>query len=184
MNLDQLLAEFEQLSYAQRIKRMVGLGQQASNNPQIGQLIAQLAQSNSIYQRRLALWSCYGSRDSSLIRRFIEDPAQSLIHLAIKLIVVYGNDADVAASLSQLAQPFWRKTLKLLAQQRRFKLVDAFLATLEPQQLPPYQLFGSEQYYSEHQQTIINKLKPGSMESICSLQAARMCRCSPTYFGK
>ncbi|XSG77499.1 HEAT repeat domain-containing protein [Herpetosiphon llansteffanensis] len=160
MNIDHLLAEFEQVSAAQRIKRMVALGQQARNNPQSSQLIAQLAQSSSIYQRRLALWSCYGSHDSSLIRRFISDPAQSLIQLAIELMAVYGNDADVQASLSQLAAPFWRKTLKLLAKQGRFHLIDAFLATLETQQLPAYQLFGSEQYYNQHKASIIHQLKP------------------------
>ena len=162
MNIDQLLAEFEQVSAAQRIKRMVALGQQAANDPQIGQLIEQFAQSSSIYQRRLALWSCYGSHDSSLIRRFISDPAQSLIRLAIELIAVYGTDPDVAASLGQLATPFWRRALKLLAKQGRFHLIDAFLATLEPQQLPPYQLFGSEQYYNQHQASIIHHLAPAA----------------------
>lgn len=160
MNLDHLLAEFEQLSYVQRIKRMVQLGQQASNNPQISQLIAQLAQSLSIYQRRLALFSCYGSHNSSLIRQFIGDPAQSLVQLAIKLIVVYGSDADVEASLQQLAPALWRSMLKLLSQQQRFGLIDAFLATLEPEQLPRYQIFGSQAYYNQHQTAIINNLQP------------------------
>ncbi|WP_110514316.1 HEAT repeat domain-containing protein [Herpetosiphon llansteffanensis] len=170
MNHNQLLAEFEQLSAAQRIKRMVALGQQARNNPQSSQLIEQLAQSLSIYQRRLALWSCYGSHDSSLIRRFISDPAQSLVQLAIQLMAVYGNDADVQASLSQLAAPFWRKTLKLLAKHQRFHLVDAFLATLEPQQLPAYQLFGSEQYYNQHKASIIHQLKPADWSHFARLK--------------
>ncbi|WP_110514315.1 HEAT repeat domain-containing protein [Herpetosiphon llansteffanensis] len=160
MNHDQLLAEFEQLSDGQRIKRMVALGQQAANNPQSSQLIEQLAQSLSIYQRRLALWSCYGSHDSSLIRRFINDPAQSLVRLAINVLMVYGNDADVAASLSQLAPLFWRKALKLLAKHQRFQLIDAFLATVEPQQLVQYAIFGSQQYYNDHQVTIIERLSP------------------------
>ncbi|MCA0350872.1 MAG: hypothetical protein LCH85_02645 [Chloroflexi bacterium] len=170
MNLDHLLAEFEQLSYAQRIKRIVQLGQQASNNPQISQLITQLAQSPSIYQRRLALFSCYGSHNSSLIRQFIGDPAQSLVQLAIKLIVVYGSDADVEASLQQLAPALWRSILKLLSQQQRFGLIDAFLATLEPEQLPRYQIFGSQAYYNQHQTAIITNLQPQAWSHFARLK--------------
>ncbi|MBM7843570.1 HEAT repeat domain-containing protein [Herpetosiphon giganteus] len=160
MNRDQLLAEFEQLSDNQRIKRMVALGQQVANDPQIGQLIEQFAQSPSIYQRRLALWSCYGSHDSSLIGRFISDPAQSLVRLAINLMGVYCTDADVAASLGQLAAPFWRKALKLLAKQGRFAIIDGFLATLEPAQLAQYAIFGSQQYYNQQQASIIQRFSP------------------------
>ena len=85
MTPKQLLQECETLTYNGRMRRMVELGRLASSDASIGNTLSAFMQGN-VYQRILAVQSCYGSRDSALVLRALSDPSRSVRALALNLV--------------------------------------------------------------------------------------------------
>jgi len=130
MTLAQLLRELDGLSHSQRVQRMVGL--------QVPEKLFSELLAGAAYQRGLALYSCYGSRDPARVARFFTDRSASLRGLARKLAVQVCSDEQLAALLDELpARPRLRLLMRLLRAGRR-RAVDAWheAAPRNPEWLP------------------------------------------------
>src|SRR5688572_25463116 len=107
MTLAQLLKELDGLNHSERVQRMVR--REVSE-----ELFSQLLAGNG-YQRGLALYSCYGSRDPARVARFFADRSASLRGLARILAVQLCSDEQLAALLDELpARPQLRLLQRLV----------------------------------------------------------------------
>jgi HEAT repeat protein len=126
---DTFLREIETLSHAARVRVMIALGKQAQENPAAATTIAVLEQ-QGFYERYLALYSCYGSRDGAHALRALADPSHLIRGLAIRLIAILGDAAQIQTALmnfpAQRIALLWR-----LRQQRKEEHIDTFLESTD-----------------------------------------------------
>jgi hypothetical protein len=84
MNPETLLRELEPLTHGARMRRMVEVGLQATTDSEVAAAIHALEQRGP-YERRLALQSCYGSRDGAHVLRAVADSYHAIRGQAIVL---------------------------------------------------------------------------------------------------
>src|SRR5436305_8495065 len=129
MNVGDLLRDLSPLSHDDRMRRMAELGRRSVTDSQAAGATDDL-EKGGFYERLLALQSCYGSRDGARALRALSDPSRTIQNRALKVIVLFGDDAQVEEAL-QAARPGQRLTLlRLLRRSRRPGPADGFLATL------------------------------------------------------
>lgn len=128
MTTQELLHEMESLTHAQRVQTMVSLGRQ-----QDAESVATVAEleRGGFYERGLALYSCFGSRDAVHVLRALNDPSRLLRGLAARLTALVCDDASAISALD--AAPAGLRVLlaKALRVRRRFAVLDAFVTRPE-----------------------------------------------------
>ncbi len=82
---DTLLRELERMPYPARMRRMVELGRRAAAEPGVATTLDDLER-RGVYERALALQSCYGSRDARRVLRALDDPSRTVRALALVLV--------------------------------------------------------------------------------------------------
>jgi HEAT repeat protein len=91
----QILKTVETMSYGERIKHMVTLGRDMqSHSADIAELRA-----GSVYERLLALYTCYTSHDADHVMEAISDESRLIRSQALKLLTMVGSDAQVMGVL-------------------------------------------------------------------------------------
>ncbi|THF67828.1 hypothetical protein E7T06_19110 [Deinococcus sp. Arct2-2] len=123
-----LLAEFEALTHRARMGRMVELGRlpESQREPVLEGL-----RSGSVYERRLALWACHGSRDAEQAYRAALDPSGHVAGPALRLVALLCSEKQFFGLLDALP------TSRHVALVRRWKMagrpatpVDAWIEQL------------------------------------------------------
>ena len=146
MSPTQMLQELEPLKHNTRIGRVIELGLQASTGTNAARIIAAWEQ-GSYYERWLALYSCFGSRDGAHVLRAFADPSHAIRGLAWKLSVFLCDDAQLQSALALVPTRKQAIILRKLSKRRRFAPVDTFLHALVAQgeltRLPALLGFGS-----------------------------------------
>jgi hypothetical protein len=142
MNLAGLLRELETLTHDARARRMVELGRNARGDRSVPELLAALERGD-VYERGLALTSCYGSGDGAHVLRGLADPSRSLRGLALCLVAIVCDDEQVQAALAMLPPRSQVRLLRRLATRRRREPIDAFLAAVSDDRVGPLLGFAS-----------------------------------------
>lgn len=140
-----LLTELNQMTHDQRVRRMVELGREALDNPDTEQFIDELEQGN-VYERYLALVSCYTSRDADHVMRALHDPSRLIRGLALSLVPLTCNDAQTLTAFKQIHPSARYRFLTNLRKKRRYSAIDACLASLDDKTVMAYAALGSEDF--------------------------------------
>jgi hypothetical protein len=137
MTPDQLLRECEQLTHKERMYRMVELGRTAFSDESINGLLAAFMKGN-VYQRLLAVQSCYGSHDSTLALQGAVDPSRSVRALSLALVALYGSDAEVQTVLTQVPFAMQESLVYRLRRLHRQLPIDGYLEILAVRKDPVF----------------------------------------------
>lgn len=117
MTKAELLEQLETQTHGERVAAMIALGRQAGAESRA--IIAQMEQGN-VYERMLALYSCFGSRDGAHALRALNDPSRLIRGLATRLAPHICGESDLLATLPTVS---FSVRPRLLAQLRRHGLV-------------------------------------------------------------
>ncbi|HEY5003341.1 MAG TPA: hypothetical protein VII61_09325, partial [Ktedonobacteraceae bacterium] len=129
MTPSQMLQELEPMKHNTRIGRVIELGHQASAGTNAAMIIAAWEQGD-YYERWLALYSCYGSRDGEHALRALADSSRTIRALACKLSVLLCDDVQLQRALAQVPTQQQTTILRALYKRGRFAPIDTFLHTL------------------------------------------------------
>lgn len=157
MTTEQILAEVDGLTDADRVRRMIALGRQASASPEMAEALNTLA-AGGFYERRLALLACSGSRDGDLPLRALSDPSRLQRGLALSLIPILCADDQVLTALEAAPQAARTVLLGRLVRRGRRGPVDAFLQGLADANNPNLGRllpFGSTDVVQRHLGTVL-----------------------------
>jgi hypothetical protein len=130
MTVEELLRDLEGLNHGGRVRAIVALGQRDDTESRA--LIADLER-GGFYERSLALYTCFGSRDGEHALRALSDPSRLLRGLATQLVALFCDSAQALRGL-ETAPPAARIALAhKLRRGRRQAVIDTYLggATLE-----------------------------------------------------
>ena len=100
--LAELYQRLSTSSHQARLRELIALGAQAKQDAQCAALLSALSQGDA-FARRCALISCFGSQNGEMILRAVSDPSRSVRGLALRLVVLFCDDAQVVEAL-QLSQ--------------------------------------------------------------------------------
>ncbi len=129
MTIEELLTQFETQPDVERVRAMIALGQR--DDEEAHALIAAL-EARGFYERRLALFSCYGSRDRAHVLRALNDPSAILRDLAARLVPLVCDDTQAQEALRIAPSQLRRPLLRRLLQRRRQTPIDAYISALAP----------------------------------------------------
>lgn len=127
--MQSFLRDLEKISHDERTRRMVDLGRRISVDSKAAQIIESLSQLG-FYERLLALRSCYGSKNATQAIKALSDPSNLIKQQALKLVILYCTDEQVAETLHVLPAKLRPKLLGQLQNRRRFAALDRFVAEL------------------------------------------------------
>src|SRR5689334_3354626 len=133
MTPEQLLQECETLTHNGRMRYMADLGRSVSTDASVASTIAALAQGD-VYQRVLALQSCFGSRDSAQVLRALSDPSRSVRALSIGLVALICSDAEVQTAFDVIPLAMKNALLYRLHNRHRQVPIDRYLESVASQQ--------------------------------------------------
>src|SRR5258708_15264354 len=111
------------------MRRMVELGRLAASDTSIGKTIITLAQGD-VFQRGLAVQSCFGSRDSVLALQALSDPSRSVRALALGLVALICSDDELQTALDIVPPDLKLRLLRALSRRRRHTAIDRYIETL------------------------------------------------------
>ena len=142
----QMLQELEPLSHKARIGRVIELGHQASAGTNAANIVAAWER-GEYYERWLALYSCFGSRDGEHVLRAFADSSRAIRGLAWKLSAFLCDDVQLQRGLALVPNSSQATLLRRLYKRDRLAPIDMFLHTLvangEMTRLPGLLGFGS-----------------------------------------
>lgn len=160
MTPDELLCELESLTHDARMKRMVEIGRNATIDANAAATLNALEQ-GGLYERLLALQSCNGSRDGVCVLRALSDPSRAIRSLAVALLPLLGDDAQVQSALEAIPFKQRRVLLRGLYKRRRYTIIDAFLDALAArgeEQFSRLLPFGSPAVVTCHLEPVLHQL--------------------------
>ncbi|ULH18230.1 hypothetical protein MF271_22450 (plasmid) [Deinococcus sp. KNUC1210] len=99
MNTAQLLSELETMTDRARLKRMVALGRLPTQERE--PILTELA-AGSVYERRLALFACHGSRDARRALQAAQDSSQHVSGAAGQLVALLCTEEQFITLLQTL----------------------------------------------------------------------------------
>lgn len=152
MTAEHLLQELETFTYTARIRRMVELGRAAAHDPQIAAILMTL-ELGDFSARFLALHSCFGSADGAHVLRALTDPSRIIRGVAIDLIPLACDEAQLQQALTIVPRDGRRALLWKLRHSGHDALIDAFLeqlATTNDPDLRPLLPYGSPTLVRQH----------------------------------
>ncbi|MEO7716164.1 MAG: hypothetical protein ABIY70_08170 [Capsulimonas sp.] len=124
-----LLTEFEALSNAQRLRRMRELGTRMETDSEAASIIVAL-EGGGFYERRLALHSCFASRDGAHVLRALSDPSHIIRGEAVVIAPLACDASQAVQGLQALGFKAQKSLLTRLVKWKRRDVFDAFLALL------------------------------------------------------
>ncbi len=127
MTLEDLLEQLERLSHAERVRIMIDLGRR--NDAESRALLADLAQ-GGFYERYIALYSCFGSRNREQVLRALADPSRLIRGLALRLVPIVCDEAALRQVLESAPAQVYQPLLWKLRQRKQQAIIDAFLERL------------------------------------------------------
>jgi HEAT repeat protein len=160
MRPEQLLQEFEQLRYQDRMYRMVEIGRHVTSDERARETITVFAR-GGLYQRWFALQSCYGSRDAQQALQALSDPSRSVRGLALNLVALLARDDELLEVLERLPLAMRKILICHLHGQRRYALIDSYLDRLAERQsddLHRLLSFGSHDTVLRHLKQVSQRL--------------------------
>lgn len=92
----KLLARLEPLRHAQRMRLMVDYGPNSSPG------VLRDLEAGNVFERHMALMTCYSSRDAGRVERGLQDPSSIVRGVALRLAPIALSDAQVLAALRSL----------------------------------------------------------------------------------
>lgn len=128
MTTQELLQAMESQTHAQRIQAMVALGRHQDADSVA--IIADLER-GGFYERQLALYSCFGGRDSAHVLRALNDPSRLLRGLASRLVAIVCDDTNAIRALDEAPMGLRVQVAKTLGTRRRSAVVDAYITRPE-----------------------------------------------------
>ena len=131
MTVEELLQQLEPLTHAARVQTMIELGRRSDEESKA--LIIALEQGD-FFERFMALYSCFGSRDSAQVRRALADASQIIRGLAIRLLPLVCDESELQSVLESASAQVRRPILWKLHQHHHQRLVDGVLEPLLEQQ--------------------------------------------------
>lgn len=129
MTLAQLLQQCEEITYTARQHFMVDFGRLAISDASARETITLLAQGD-VYQRLLAVQSCYGSRNASQVLQALNDPSRRVRSLALHLAPLVCSDSELRTALTTLPEDMREVLLRYLYKQGKQTVIDAYFETL------------------------------------------------------
>ncbi len=129
MNPAQMLQELEPMSHNARVGRVIELGHQASAGTNAASIIAAWERGD-YYERWLALYSCFGSRDGEHVLRAFADPSSTIRGLAWKLSAFLCDDVQLQRALALMPARQQAIVLRKLYKRQRLAPIDTFLHAL------------------------------------------------------
>ena len=129
MTIEELLTQFETQPDVERVRGMIALGRRGDEEART--LVAAL-ETRGFYERRLALFSCYGSHDRAHVLRALNDPSSILRDLAARLVPLVCDDTQAQEALQVAPSQLRRPLLRRLLQRRRQAPIDAYISALAP----------------------------------------------------
>lgn len=159
MTPELLLQECATMTHAGRMRRMVEVGRLAASDESVRQTIAALEQGD-VYQRVLAVQSCYGSRNEEQARQAMLDPSRSVRSLATGLVPLLCSDAEIQGLLEQIASDLKMTLISRLIARGRQAPVDAYLEKLAARQDAQFRRFlpfGSPEFVRRHLEQVIER---------------------------
>lgn len=178
MTLADLLRSLESLTHRDRVQQMVELGERSRQDPAAANLLQQLAQGN-FSERYLALHACYGSQNIALIIQRMSDSSRQLRTLALRLLVLFGDDAQVLSTLESLPVKQCGRLLSRLRKRHRQTVVDSYLARVaarNPDQLIQILSCGSASFVADHLHLLL--------EQSNDTDWIRLARCHPSLVAQ
>jgi HEAT repeat protein len=171
MTVEELLAQFETRPDVERVRAMVALGRR--DDEEASALIPAL-EARGFYERRLALFSCYGSRNRAHVLRALNDPSAILRDLAARLVPVVCDDTQAHEALQLAPAQLRRPLLRRLLQRRRQAPIDAYVGTLAPNdpQLPRLLPLASPEIIRAHADDFLRLARDVDWERLGSLRPA------------
>lgn len=131
MTIDELLSTLETQTHAVRVQRMIELGKRARSEPETADLLSEMAR-GEWYQRFLALYACFGSLQTSQVLAALTDPSQIMRGLALRLLPLVCNEAELQQVLITAPRPLRQPLLWKLTQYGHQALIDGFVEQLGP----------------------------------------------------
>src|SRR5262245_7270147 len=131
MTREALLAQLETMTHTERVSTMIELGRlnEAESRAILGQL-----EHGDFYERFMAPYACFGSRDSAYVLRAVADPSRILRGLALRLLPLVCDEAQIHNALESAPAQLLLPLLWKLRQPQHQHAIDRFLETLEEQQ--------------------------------------------------
>lgn len=140
------MRELEPLTHNARMRRMVEYGRRSIGDARVARTLDDLER-GGFYERYLAMQSCFGSGDGTRALRGLNDVSRRIRGLAIVLIPLFCDDAQVATALSTLPLDSRIRLLRRLHTRRREGPVDAYVverAEADDRNLAGFLPFASE----------------------------------------
>lgn len=159
MTLAELLRSLESLTHRDRVRQMVALGARSRQDADVANMLQQLAQGN-FSERYLALYACYGSQNIALIIQSLSDSSRQLRTLALRLLVLFGDDAQVFSTLESLPIKQCGRLLSRLRKRHRQAMVDRYLdlvAATNSDRLIQILSCGSASFVADHLNLLLEK---------------------------
>jgi hypothetical protein len=129
-----LQAALAKLTHAGRMRYMAAYGRAALDADRPGrarrEILAALERGN-VFERAMALQSCYGSRDGAHVLRAFGDPSRKLRGLAETLAPLVCDDVQLLQALRLTPRRGRADALRIVARSGRQSVVDLHLAELE-----------------------------------------------------
>ncbi|RAL59986.1 hypothetical protein DID88_000612 [Monilinia fructigena] len=121
-NVSTALEQCESLTYNDRTKQMLIIGQQSTTNPSTRSMIYELLD-GSTYEQKLALDSCHGSQDVNLPLQYLARGSSSkwLQSRAMHLVELLGTDDQILCALSSVPLKLQIRSLSRMKYAKRWR---------------------------------------------------------------
>jgi hypothetical protein len=171
MTIEELLAQFETQPDVERVRAMIALGRR--NDEEARSLVVAL-EARGFYERRLALFSCYGSRDRARVLHALNDHSAILRDLAARLVPLVCDDTQAQEALPLAPSHLRRPLLRRLLHRRRQTPIDAYINALAPNdtQFPRLLPFASPEIIRAHADDFLRLARDVDWERLGSLRPA------------
>ena len=121
----KLLLQLEPLRHAQRMRLMVEYGRNADP------VVLRDLEAGNVFERHMALMTCYSSRDAGRVERGLQDPSSIVRAVALRIAPLTLSDAQAVAALRSLSPGSRLVLLHGLQRRKRAEpICDALLEEL------------------------------------------------------
>ncbi|KAG4026156.1 hypothetical protein MFRU_044g00270 [Monilinia fructicola] len=169
-NVSTALEQCESLTYNDRTKQMLIIGQQSTKNPSTRSMIYELLD-GSTYEQKLALDSCHGSQDVNLPLQYLAGGSLSkwLQSRAMHLVELLGTDDQILNALRSVPLKLQIRSLSRMKYSKRWRrlktrtgVIDQYLEGIVAKEESSIfrRIFplSSSQYVSENLPRLVAKL--------------------------
>ncbi|QSZ31465.1 hypothetical protein DSL72_001030 [Monilinia vaccinii-corymbosi] len=131
-NVSTALEQCERLTYNERAKQMLRIGQQSTTNPSTRSMIYELLD-GSTYEQKLALDSCHGSQDVHLPLHYLSRASSSqwLQSRAMHLVELLGTDDQILHALRCVPPKLQIRSLSRMRYAKRWRRLKTKIGVID-----------------------------------------------------